>query len=381
MKAIKFNPENLTPDQQVAVKAVENLCDKIRNHNRFSDVDIARITTEIKSIHAAYKKAFKASAFSWQVEHYMMQMALENEFKFIFYQGEKVVWTPTRWKFALMTQLGIRHYKQAANGEGIVMQDKGLELMALWLFFHFFKASVFTGPQCMEVVEMAFQIVKDADSAIYDSVQTIKQWRNDNDELIRYINYQKATWRRELARLNRFLDGHMWLKEVKLHHIFYWCHTKWTFEQNVRAASLRMGISEKGVMRILRDNGINKDNLWGYLTIGKEDADAKYEEELKMAEKVRSNTLTKKERKRFWRKHSIPNPQSLFRTFTFAEPDLIPAQNPLLTDETCVAPNPEDTEQMSFWEAGKGGYVSPFKMQPMPPCFNPMNTKSEKVTI
>lgn len=367
-------PESLTSEQQVAIEAIENLCAKVRNQDHFSDADIARISSEIKGVHSTYKQAFKTPAFAWQVDCFMMQMALENEYRFIFYRDEKLVWTPTRWKFALMTELGIRYYKQTAKGEEIVIPEHVLRLMALWLFFQFFKANVFTGSQCMKVLEMAFEIVKDAGDVVSDSVQTIKQWRNDNAELIQYINYQKTKWRCELARINRFLDGHMRLKEVKLHHIFYWCHPKWTFEQNVRAASLRLRISEKGVMRILRDHGINQDNLWGYLTIGKEDADVEYEEELKMAEKVRSNTLTKTERKRFWRKHCIPNPRTLFRTFTSSEPDLIPASNPLLTDETCVAPKQEDAAQKAFWEAGKGGYTSPFdsplKMQPIASCFN-----------
>lgn len=100
----------------------------------------------------------------------------------------------------------------------------------------------------------------------------------------------------------------------------------------------------------------------GYLIVYKEDMDAKYEEELKWAEKVRSKTLTKKERKSFWRKHSILDPRKMFRTFTSSEPDLIPASNPLLTDETCVAPKIEYEAQKAFWEAGKGGYSSPLKI-------------------
>lgn len=43
--------------------------------------------------------------------------------------------------------------------------------------------------------------------------------------------------------------------------------------------------------------------------------------------------VTKKERKQFWRKFSIPEPRRLFRTFTSPEEDIIPADNPLLTTD------------------------------------------------
>lgn len=263
MQKFIFNAESLTSEQQAAYEAVETLCDKIRNHDRFSDADVARISSEIKEIHADYKKAFKAPAFSWQVEHYMIQMALENEFKFIFYYDEKMTWTPLRWEYALVTELGIRYYKQAAKGGGIVIPAHGLELMALWLFFQFFKANVLTGSQCMEVIEMAFEIVRDADAAISESIQVIKQWRKDNGDDIEFLNYQKTKWRREVAKYDRLIHGCMRLKEVEIHHIFYWCYQNWTFELNVRSASRHLGVSENGVKKILREHGFNETNLWG----------------------------------------------------------------------------------------------------------------------
>ena len=305
MKIFVHNPESLPSEQQVALEAVDNLCDKVRNQDHLSDADIARISSEIKSVHAAYKNAFKNPAFAWQVDNYSVQMALENEYRFIFSNNEKMTWTYNRWKFALFTELAVRNYKQGADEKDIAISDEVLRLMALWLLFQYFKTNVFTGSQCIEILTRAFQIVEDADATISDSIQVIRQWRQNNDEIIKSLNYQKTKWRRETARIDRLLNGRMRQKEVELHHIFYWSYSGWTFDQNVRAASIHLGISEKGVKKILRDYGMYATNLWGYLEVYKDEMDAKYEEEVKWAKKVRSKTLTKKERTKFWRTHSI----------------------------------------------------------------------------
>lgn len=276
-------------------------------------------------------------------------MALENEYRLIISNHEKMTWTPLRWKYALITELGIRYYKEVDKGMEISIPEHSFKLMALWLFFQYFKASVFTGPQCMEVIKMAFQIVKDEDSAIGESVQVIKQWRRDNDEKIQTINYQNTKWRREVTKYDRLIYGRMRLKEVEIHQIFYWSQPNLTFEQNVRSVSYRLGVSERGIKKILREHGDYENNLWGYLWVLKEDMDTKFEEELKWTEKARSKTLTKKERKSFWRKHSIVDPRKVFRTFTSSEPDLIPSSNPLLTDETCIAPKIEEAAS-TYWQ-------------------------------
>lgn len=373
------NPESLIPEQQAALEAVQNLCDNVRNRDNFYDADIARISSEIKSVHAAYKNAFKNPAFAWQVDNYSVQMALENEYRFILSNNEKMTWTYNRWKFALLTELAVLYYKHPEDGEGLAISDHRLRLMALWLFFQYFKANVFTGSQCMEVLARSFQIVKDADTAISESIQVIRQWRQDNDEIIKSLNYQKTRWRRETARIDRLLNGRMRQKEVELHHIFYWSYSGWNFDQNVRAASLHLGISEKGVKKILRDYGMHATNLWGYLEVYKEEMDAKYEEEVKWAKKVRNKTLTKKEQRSFWRKHSIPNPRLLFRTFTSTEPDLIPASNPLLTDETCVAPKSDNSAWAAVREGKINGYRSSLQMGPLSSCFKSMNTNLFKL--
>ena len=266
MKIFVHNPESLTSEQQVALEAVDNLCDKVRNQDHLSDADIARISSEIKSVHAAYKNAFKDPAFAWQVDNYSVQMALENEYRFIFSNNEKMTWTHNRWKFALLTELAVRNYKQATDGKDVALSDEALRLMALWLFFQYFKTNVFTGSQCMEILTRSFQIVEDADAAISESIQVIKQWRNNNNKLIDSINDHKKEWRREKARINRFLNGRMRQKEVELHHIFYWSRPEWTYEQNIGAASYRLGVSEKVIKKILRDHGYFENNLWGYLT-------------------------------------------------------------------------------------------------------------------
>lgn len=379
MKRNISNSESLTPEQQVVIEAVQNLCDKVRNQDHFSDADIARILSEIKSVHAAYKNAFKDPAFAWQVDNYSVQMALENEYRFIFSNNEKMTWTHNRWKFALITGLAVRYYKHPEDGEGLAISDHSLQLMALWLFFQYFKTNVFTGSQCMEVLVRSFQIVEDADTAISESIRRIRQWRSDNDELIDTINYQKTKWRQETARINRLLNGCMRQKEVELHHIFYWSYSGWSFDQNVRAASIHLGISEKCVKKILRDHGMYETNLWGYLEVYKKEMDAKYEEEVKLAEKVRSKTLTKKEQRSFWRKHSIPNPRLLFRTFTSTEPDLIPTSNPLLTDETCVSPKSDNSAWAAVREGKINGYRSPLQMRPLASCFISMNTNLFKL--
>lgn len=332
----------MTPTQQEVADTLSRLSERIYNQERFSDTDISRILSEIKSVHALYKKAFNESALVWQVDYYSMQMALENEYKFIFVHEQRMTWTPGRWRFAILTELAILHYRDK-EGEEMVMEGYGFQIMCMWLFFQFFNACVFTGAQCKEVFDATFPIVKDADNAISESIQGIKQWRKDNDNMIAYINYQKSRWRQEKARIDRLLDGRMKQKEVELYHILYWADPRLPFDANIRIASRGLGVSVQGLRKTTRDHGIDEANFSAYLSVYKEEADARYEKEHKWAEKVRSNTLTKKERKAFWQKFSIPNPHILFRTFTSAEADLIPAANPLLTTEDCVAPTQEQT--------------------------------------
>lgn len=336
----KISSEHMTPTQQAVVDTLSRLSERIHNQEHFSNAEVLRFLSEIKSVHTLYKKAFNVPAFVWQVDYYSIQMALENEYKQIFAQDHKMIWTQDRWRFAIFTELGMLHYRDK-EGEEIAMEGYGFKIMCMWLFFQFFNACVFTGAQCKEVFDATFTIVKDADDAISESVQVIKQWRKDNDNIIAYINYQKSRWRQEKARINRLLDGHMRQKEVELYHIFYWSDPRLPFDANIRRASRCLGVSVKGLTKIVRDYGMDGANFAGYLIVYKEEYDVRYEQEYKWAEKVRSNTLTKKERKEFWQKFSIPNPHILFRTFTSAEADLIPAANPLLTTEDCVAPAQE----------------------------------------
>ena len=330
--------EQMTHDQRDVVKAVEVQSEKIRNQDYFSEADIKRYLTEIKRVHSLYKKAFNEPAFSWQKDYFSVQMALENEYKFIFSHGQRMTWTSSRWKFALINALAILHYHHSDCKE-VKVEMYGFHLMCTWLFFQYFNVSVFDGHHFEGIWNESIKIAKESDQRILQYVMGIKQWRKDNDNVISYINSQKTKWRQEVARIDRLLNGKMKQKEVEMYHIFHWSDPRWSYEVNVRSASRNLGISINGIKKIIRDHGIADNDYWGYVARDKEEADAKYEKEVKWAEKVRSNMLTKKERKDFWRKFTIPNPQLLFRTFTTVEPDLIPASNPLLTTEECVVSN------------------------------------------
>lgn len=333
----------MTLDQQEVVEAVETLSKEVRNQDYSSEADVKRYLTEIKRVHTIYKKAFNEPAFAWQVDYYTIQMALENEYKFVFVHDQRMTWTFCRWKFALTNALAILHYHHSVSG--IMINLFGFNLMCMWLFFQYFNVSVFNGHHFEEIFNESIKIANESDQAILQCLMDIKQWRMDNDAVIRTLNSQKTKWRQEKARIDRLLNGKMKQKEVEMYHIFHWSDPRWTFDVNVRSASLNLGISINGIKKIIRECGIAESDFWGYLTVHKEEeADAKYEKEVKWAEKVRSNLLTKKERKEFWRKFSIPNPQLLFRTFTVAEEDLIPASNPLLTTEDGV-----DSKCMNPW--------------------------------
>lgn len=333
-----FLSEHMTPQKQEAVKAIKNLSAKIRNQEQLSDAEISRILAEIKSIHTLYKEAFKEPAFSWQIDYYEVRMALENEYKLIYSRGKRLTWTRTRWKFALITELAVRYYNCNYDIE-ITLSVHGFQLMCFWLFFQFFKAEVFSGSQCMEVINSSFKTVRDADAEVSNAIQLIKKWREDNDALIQKIKFYRSLWGREVARIERLLYGHMKLNEVEMYHIYHWANPNLPFDENIKIVSGKLGISTNGLRKKLRDNGINKTNFKAYLTLEKEEAEAEYKKEYDWAKKVSTNTLSKTEKRDFWRKHTIPSPQVWFRTFSSEEPDLIPAANPLLTTDDCVPPS------------------------------------------
>lgn len=374
--------ENLTSEQQEVVRALDKLYVTIRECGKFSQSDISDIMSDVKSLNKLYEGAFGRGAFSWQVDYYTVQMALENKYQFIFSGGDKMTWTRTRWSFALITELAIYHYKCTGNVE-MAQEFYGFQIMCLWLFFQYFKAEAFSGAQCEEVLNISFEIVKDAESAIMTAKDAIKQWRIDNNGNIEDMKYYKKKWSQELGRMKRLVYGRMKVKEVEWYHIVYWCIPEWSFEDNMLRLSKFLGVSVTGLKKRIRQfrstsrfENIDETNFTGYAIVNKEEAETLYNEEYKWAEKVISNTLSKKDRKKFWRKFTIPNPHRLFRTFTFSEEDLIPASNPLLTSDE--RPNREvnslnvNNMFQTLWDPmrsplksslnlpGMMGYASPF---------------------
>ncbi|MDE7430633.1 MAG: hypothetical protein K2N34_01745 [Lachnospiraceae bacterium] len=294
-------------------------------------------------MHSLYKNAFKETAFTWQVQNYQIQMALENEYQFVFSYGQRMTWTLSRWKFAIINALAIHHFRDAKISE-IIIDPRDFRFMCYWLLFQYFNTTVFNGYHFKEIINKAFLIVKDADDEISACVDRIKQWRKDNDKTIRMINSCRTHWRQEKAKINGLLNGCMKPRDIEMCHILHFFHSSLSFDDNIKIASKSLGVSEKALRRLNQDFGIDKMNYDCMLYLYKEDAEIEYQRQYLWAKKVKTNTLNKREKKEFWKTFSIPNSQLLFRTFSFPIQDLIPSADPLLTNEMCVKPTQECLE-------------------------------------
>ncbi len=109
-------------------------------------------------------------------------------------------------------------------------------------------------------------------------------------------------------------------------------------------AAYYYGVSFEGMKRRCKEFDIDERNYQAMIIWFRDEDEIEYQRQYKWASKVASNSLTKKEKREFWKEFTIPNPQLLFRTFTSQAKDLIPADNPLLTDETCLPPEEDPVE-------------------------------------
>lgn len=317
----------LIPQQFTAVQAVNNIYEKVCNQDHFSRSDSDDILNEIKSVHALCKDSFGGSMLSWQVDRYQLQMYLENEYKFIF-NDEKMTWTASRWENAIIHELAIQFYRIKV----LEVYDFQLRLMGCWLLFQYFNTTVFNGHHCEEIIKLTFKIVQECDIKVELAKADIKQWREKNDDKIRAMNSSRTEWRREIARCQRLVNGCMKSTEVQLYHMVAVSLPQYPFEVNIKRVASALGLSNRIAVRRGKEIGFTAESFPA-LIFFHDEYKAEYDKERKWSEKVLNNTLSKKEKNEFWKRHRIYNNHTPFRTFSTPEPDLIPAENPLETSD------------------------------------------------
>ena len=243
---IKINKFGVfTPEQSDAARTVNDLCEKLDNQNYFTVQDINKIRKEIKAVHDICREAFGKPMFAWQVDHFQLQMYLENEYHFIFVLDQTLTWTLNRWTKAIAHELAIYFYKS----QSMVLYNFQVRLMCYWLMFQYFKMEVFKGHHCKEVIDLTFKTLEDLGSAVLEGKEEIKRWRADNDTLIKKLNSKKSQWRQEKARCERLVNGRMKSKEVELYHMLAVSSPKHSFEINIKVMATKLGLSLKEVER------------------------------------------------------------------------------------------------------------------------------------
>lgn len=333
---IKNLTGDLSQQQKQAIDAVEKVYRKVCNNQTFfSERDVKNILKDIKEVNNLCKVEFNKPMYVWQADSYRVQTYLENQNEFIFVNGATMTWTRSRWEEAMVFELGASFYRD----DNMCIHDHHLRLMSCWLLFQFFDTSVLNGDHCRQIIDLGFEIAGNADGMIERTKAEIKQWRINYDSVIKLINDNKRLWRKEKARYERIYRECMKPKEIELYHIIGVCLQNTTYERNLRNIALCLGVSLADARKRANELGFTEQS-YRYLFAEEHIMKPQYEAEKKYAEKLITKRLTKKEKREFWRRHSILNENELFRTFKDSRPDLEPAANPLETSDNQERENP-----------------------------------------
>lgn len=328
----------VSPQQAEAVKAADKIYEKMCNQSQFSMDDIKHIQADIKAVHKMCRESFGGPMFTWQADNYQLQMFLENENRITFVQDQTLTWTRERWRKAVVRELAIHFYRHS----DMMLYDFQFRFMCCWLLFQYFNTSVLSGRHCKEIIGLGVEIFESSQDEIEKAKSEIRQWRADNDDLIRRINRNKSFWRNEKGRCRRLVYG--WLKssEVELHHMVVACRPELSYDINIKLVANKWGLSERAARKRGKEIGFTSDTFLGIMLIYYDELKKEYDKEYKYAERLLRNSLTKKERREFWRRHQIYNRRIVFRTFISELPDLIPADNPLETSDNQQREIPKD---------------------------------------
>lgn len=316
----------LSPQQESIVKTADKIYKKVCNQNDFFEGDIKHLLKEIKDLNDQCKTCFSTPMYTWQADHYSLQMHLENKYEFIF-NRDKLTWTQSRWRDAIEYELALHFYKNKTRE----IYDFQFRMMCCWLMLQYFKSDNFKGEYYKSVIDMSFQIVENIDDRIRECIVEIVRWRKDNATTIQNINFSKKWWRKQKSQYQRLVYGKMKSTEVEFYHMIAVCNPGSSFDDNISRICDALGLSFNSAKRRAKELGLDENNLHIYLNIDYDECKAEYDKEYRFANKVLTNTLTKKEKKKFWQHHTIYNEHLVFRTFGDPVPDLLPADNPLET--------------------------------------------------
>ena len=215
----------------------------------------------------------------------------------------------------------------------MVLYDFHLQLMSCWILFQYFDTSILKGEHVRQIIDISFKIAENNDEYVIACKEEIREWRKSNSSLIERLNASKSSWQKEKSRCKRLVEGLMKSTEVELYHIVAVCNPKLDYELNCRVAACKLGLSEHTFKRVADKKGFNRTIFPTLMTLFYEEDREHYLEEYNWANKVLNNTLTRKERREFWKEHTIYNLITLFRTAKGGQDDLIPAENPLETSD------------------------------------------------
>lgn len=256
------NPFDLSNEQYQILNELSNSLNIIVTNpgGHFYDfMDIKKYKELLSEKSKKFKNAFPGSngLFSYQTDHYQLQMYLENQYKhpvegiFSFEYSREV------FRCAYLRELAIHIYMYNETKNSVSLYIIQLKAMAVWLLVTYFNIRDFKKDDFQTAFDVVYECLDDDFSIIKNAWEEIRQWRQENSLEIRKAQDEKNLGRNIMRKAQRIVDNKMMGKDLEICNFMARDRYGFTYKDIIFDVCRRFNMTRKTVAKRAKELGFD----------------------------------------------------------------------------------------------------------------------------